>query len=80
MAITVQSVAEEYEYLRNNPHKCSPFAKGEWVRISQQLTFNCTDLLTVKCKRCNYETVFEFDISSTFPPNILALMKKMGKQ
>jgi len=80
MAIKVSSVAEEYEYLRKNPHKCSPFEKGEWRRIKQELTFDGIDLLTMKCKRCGYETVFEFDVSSTFPPGLLEKTKKMGKQ
>lgn len=79
MIIKVSSISEEYEYLRKNPHKCELFKQGEWGGISQELTPDCHDLLKVKCKNCGYETVFEFDISSTFPPELVEKLKKIGK-
>ena len=80
MAIKVSSVEEEYRYLKTHPHKCGPFKKGEWKVIKQALTFDGHDQLSVKCQNCGHETVIEFDISSNFPPEVLEIMKKMGKK
>jgi len=80
MSIKVSSVEEEYRWLRANPHRCPDGREGEWEFKSQALTFEAHDELSVKCKTCGHETVFDFDISSKFPQELLDALKEMGKQ
>lgn len=65
-AITINSISEEYEYIRNQNCDCG----GDFKNIMQKLIFdenkNPFDLLTVECKNCKKQVEFLFDCSSFF--------------
>lgn len=69
-AITVNSILEEYEYLRKQKCKCG----GNLERKMQSLMFNEDnipfDLLTCECSKCEEKEEFYFNISSFFGKNI----------
>ena len=69
-AITVKSILEEYEHLRNQKCKCG----GNLERKMQSLIFNEDnipfDLLTCECRNCEEEKEFYFNISSFFGKNL----------
>lgn len=80
MAIKVSSPKEEHEFLLENPHQCGGSKKGYWVMLKHATTLDLISQHTVMCKNCGYQTVFEFDISSQFPPEAIEIMKKSKKK
>jgi hypothetical protein len=81
VAIKVNSVKEEYDYLDQNPHKCGGQKTGAWSVLGKKpLSMTGMDALLLKCNACGAESVIEFDPISTFPKELQELFKRARKQ
>jgi hypothetical protein len=75
--IKVETIAEEYRFIADNPHLCELGVSGTWQIFGQALTFDCHDVLTAQCSHCHHVRLFEFDISSKFSKSLQDEMKKL---